>query len=172
MNPPRDALGDFFRATVRGARYAAADGFSEDEKVGRKFPRSCASARASADGVGFIGDEQRAVAPGERLRGLPVAVFRQDDPDVGHGRFGQNASNVVVSQGVLERGNIVELDDTRGFRGIYRRTEVAASWSDAAVGLQRGERFVHRAVVAIMENKDLAAPGDFAGYTNGETVGV
>src|ERR1700733_14675681 len=67
MNPPRDALGDFFRATVRGARYATADGFSEDEKVGRKFPRSCASARASADGVGFIGDEQRAVAPGERL---------------------------------------------------------------------------------------------------------
>src|SRR5258708_3904984 len=79
-----DALGDCFGAAVGGAGNAAADRFAEDDEVRLQLPRGGAAARPGADRVRFIGDEERAVALGELLRLLPVAVVGENDADVGH----------------------------------------------------------------------------------------
>ena len=83
--------------------------------------------------MGFVGDEQRAVAPSEFARGGPVAVVGKDDADVGHGGLGEDAGDVVMLERGFEGVQIVELDDARGFGGIYRRTDVAAARADYAV---------------------------------------
>src|SRR5882672_3438217 len=82
MDAGGDALGDFFAAAIGGARNAAADGFAENEHVGIEFPLGGAAAGAGADGVRFVGDEERAVAAREFAGCAPVAVVWEDDADV------------------------------------------------------------------------------------------
>ena len=171
MHAIRDSLGDILGDAVGSAWNSAADGFAEDEEIGIEIPFAGASAGASADGVRFVGDEQRAMAADELRRGGPIAFVREDDPDVGHGGFGENTSDIVMLEGSFERGEIVELDDARGFGGIDGRTDVAAAGADGAV-VQGGEGFVHGAVVAVMEHKDFRALRDFASDANGESIGV
>jgi len=172
MNPRGDAPGDFLRAAVGGAGNPAADRLTEDQKIGRQFPFARASARAGADRVGLVGDEERSVPLGELLRGGPVAVVGQDDTNVGHGRFGEDAGDVVVFQGGFERGKVVELNDPRGFGRVNGRTDVTAARTNAAVRVQRREGLVDSAVVAIVENENLAALGDFARNADREAIGV
>jgi len=74
-------------------------------------------------------------------------------------------------EGCFERVEIVDLYYSRGFGGIYRRPDVAAAGADYAL-VERGEGFVDGAVVAIVEDENFRALGDFAGDANGETVGV
>src|SRR4029077_12963546 len=107
MQAGRDALGNFFGDAVGGAGNAAADGLAENENVGLQIPFTSAAAGAGADGVGFVGDEQRAVAAREIARGGPVAVVGEDDADVGHGGFGEDAGDVVMLESVFERVEIV-----------------------------------------------------------------
>ena len=101
----------------------------------------------------------------------PVAGVGKDDADVGHGRFGENAGDVVMLERVFESGEIVEFDDARGFGGIYGRADIAAARADDAV-VKRDEGFVHRAVIAVVEDENFGALRDFAGDANGETIGV
>jgi hypothetical protein len=74
-------------------------------------------------------------------------------------------------EGVFESVEIVEFDDTGGFGGIDGRADVAATRTDDAA-FERGEGFVDGAVIAIMENEDFRTARDFAGDSNGETIGV
>src|SRR5579859_7791330 len=171
MEAGRDALSDFFGDAVSGARNAAGDGLAEDEHVGLEIPFASAAAGAGADGVGFVGDEESAVAAREIARGGPVAGFGEDDADVGHGGFGEDASDVVMLEGVFEGLQIVKFDDAGGFCGIYRRTDIAAAGADYTV-VERDEGFVDGAVIAVMEDQDFGALRDFACDADGETVGI
>jgi len=73
LNARGDALGDFFGDAVGGAGDAAADWFSKDNEIGIEFPFAGAAAGTEADGVRFVGDEERAVAAGKFACGAPVA---------------------------------------------------------------------------------------------------
>src|ERR1700694_6213593 len=106
MDAGRDALGDFFGDAERGAGNAAANGFAEDEHVGIEFPFGGAAARAGADGVGFVGDEERAVTARELAGGFPVAVVGENDADVGHGGAGGDAGDDGMLGGGLGRAEI------------------------------------------------------------------
>src|SRR6266481_3000718 len=95
----------------------------------------------------------------------PVTVVGEDDADVGHGGFGEDAGDVAMLEGAFERVEIVELDDARGFGGIDRRADIAAARGDYTV-FERGEGFVDGAVVAIVKNENFRTLGDFAGDSN------
>src|SRR5258708_9003896 len=98
MDAGGDALGNFFGDAESGAGNSAADGFAENEHVGIEFPFGGATAGSGADGVSFVGDEERTVATAEFARGGPVAVVGEDDADVGHGGRGGD------TRGALKRG--------------------------------------------------------------------
>ena len=89
------------------------------------------AARAGADRVGLVDDEQRAGPAGQLAQGVVVAGVGQDDADVGQGGLGQHAGDVARLERALQRGDIVELDDLRGDRRVDRRPEVAAPGPDA-----------------------------------------
>src|SRR5271169_977383 len=154
-----DALGDFFSDAIRGAGNAAADGLAEDENVGLEIPFASASAGAGADGVRFVGDEKRAITTGEFARGGPVAGVGENDAHVGHGRLGEDTGYVVMLESVFQRLQIVELDYARGFGGIYWRADIAAARAYYAI-VKRYERFIYRAVIAVMENENFRALRD------------
>jgi hypothetical protein len=123
--------------------------------------------------VRLVGDEEGTVPAGEFAGGEPVAIFGKDDAYVGHGGLDEEAGDVVALEGCLEREEIVEFDDASGFRGIDGRTYVAGTRADGAAGVKEcGEALVDGAVVAIVEDEDFRALGDFAGYSNGEAFGV
>jgi len=74
-------------------------------------------------------------------------------------------------ESVFEGLQIIEFDDARGFGGIYGRADIAAARAYYAI-VKRYERFIYRAVIAVMKDQDFGALRDFAGDANGETVGV
>ena len=65
----RKCVGRLLRCAVGGAGDAAADGLAEDEQIGMEIPFAGAAAGAGADRVGFVGDEEDAVAAGEFASG-------------------------------------------------------------------------------------------------------
>ena len=180
--PPTSQSSRWMRAEMRwatssvhavgGAGDAAADGFAEDEHIGIEIPFAGAAAGAGADGVRFVGDEKRAVAAREFAGGGPVAVVGENDADVGHGGLGEDAGDVVMLERVFESGEIVELDDARGFGGIDGRADIAAARTDDRRSVERGEGFVDGAVIAVVEDENFRTLRDFAGDADGETVGV
>src|SRR5258707_15237983 len=107
MDAGGDALGDFFGDAERGTGDAAADSFAENEHVGIEFPRGGAAARAGADGVSFVSDEERAVTAREFAGGGPVASVGKNDADVGHGGRGGGAGGGVGLWGGLAGGGVV-----------------------------------------------------------------
>jgi hypothetical protein len=74
-------------------------------------------------------------------------------------------------EGVLKGVQIVELHDAGGFGRIDWRSDIAAPRANHAV-LDRGERFVDGAVVAIIKHQDFRPLRDFARDTNRKAVGV
>src|SRR6266481_918062 len=133
MNAGGNALADFFGDAECRARDAAADGCAEDEHVRSEFPCGGAAAGTGANGVGFVGDEERAITARELSRGGPVAVVRKNDADVGHGGFGEDASDIVMLEGVFKGVEIVEFDDPGGFGGIDGRADIATTQTNDSV---------------------------------------
>src|SRR5271169_882312 len=74
MEARGNALGDFFGDAVGRAGNAAADGLAENEDVWLQIPFARASAGAGADGVRFVGDEERSVTASEFAGNGPIAV--------------------------------------------------------------------------------------------------
>ena len=146
-------------------------GFAEDENVGMEIPFAGAAAGAGADGVGFVGDQQRAVAASEFAGGGPVAVVGENDADVGHGGLGEDAGDVVMLESVFEGCRSLN-STTRVVSAGFTGGPMLPRRGPTAPFSKRGERFVYRAVIAVMEDEDFGALGDFAGDANGETVGV
>ena len=77
-----------------------------------------------------------------------------------------------ADEGLFERGQIVELNDARRNRGIYRRPNVARTRPRDPILLQDDERFVDRAVVAPVEDQDLGLTGDLPRQANAKPVGI
>src|SRR2546428_10215305 len=127
MDAGGDALGDFFGDAESGAGMAAADGFAEAEHVGVEPPCGGTAAGAGADGVSFVGDEERAIAAREFASGGPVADVRENDADVGHSGLGEDAGDVVMLEGCFEPVEIVKLDNASGFGGTGRRGQNCAA---------------------------------------------
>ena len=98
----------------------------------------------------------------------------QDDADVGHGGLSEDAGDVVVFEGGFEGLQIVEFDDASGFGRIDGRTDIAAARADCGgvVIDDGGEGFVYGAVIAVVEDENFSALGDFAGDADGEAVGI
>src|SRR5260370_39944705 len=103
MDAGGNAMGDFLGDAESGAGNAAANGFAEDEHVRIEFPFGSAAARAGADGVSFVGDEERTVTAREFARGFPVTVVGEDDADIGHGGGGEEGSDDAMLCGVVRR---------------------------------------------------------------------
>src|SRR6267143_418692 len=104
-------------------------------------------------------------------RGIPVAIVGENDADVCHGGLGEDAGDVVMLERAFERAEIVEFDDAGGFGGIDGRADIAAAGADHAI-FEPGKRFIHGAVVTVVEHKDFRTLRDFTGDANGEAIGV
>ncbi len=161
---------------VRGAAVScggntAGDGLADDKEIGLEAVGVGVAAGAGANGVGFVDDQERAEFSREGGGFFPVAGLGMDDADVGEDWFGEDAGDVLVREFRFERGEIVEFDDAGGLDWINRRADVAAAGAGDAV-VERDVGFVHRAVVAVVEDQDFWALGDFAGGADGEAIGV
>src|ERR1700686_1293189 len=93
------------------------------------------------------------------------------DAYVGEGGLGEDAGGVAGLQGLLQRGQVIELHDFGGEGWIYGWADVACSRAGDAV-FQSNEGFVHSAVVAPVEDQNFLAAGDVARETDGETIRV
>jgi len=100
---------------------------------------------------GFIDDEESTVLAGEFAQGRMKPGGWWHDADVGHGGFGEHAGYIAMGEFMVESVNVVELDDTRGEGGIYGWANVAATGTDDA-SVERGKRFIHRTVIAPVED--------------------
>ena len=87
-------------------------------------------------------------------------------------RFGQHAGNVAGRQRLLERGDIVEFDDRVVTEGSTGGPMLPRARLRDAVWMQGDESFVHRAVIAPVEDENLRTAGDLARQTNRKAIGV
>ena len=165
------AFGPFGAEAVRRAGHAAADRLAEHDRVGLQAMRTCVAAGAAADGVGFVEHQRGAVVADQRLRGAPVAGLGQHHADVGQRRLGQHASDVAAGQRGFECGEVVELDD-HGVRGeVVDLAEQAVALGGPARD-QVDEHVVDGAVVAAVEDDQLAPPAGRAQPAQHEPVGI
>ena len=134
--------------------------------------RSRVAARAGADRVGLVDDEERPVPAGELPHAVVVARFREDDAHVGQGRLHERDRNVTVSELALKAREVVELHDARRLGEGHRLADVPLPRPHGAVGPERGKRLVDGAVVAEVVDEHLRPAGDVAGEPDREAVGV
>ncbi len=100
-----------------------------------------------------------------------VSGIGQHDADIRQRRLGQHAGDVFVLERSLKRAEIVEFHHRRRHGRIDGRPDISPACFGYAV-LQRDEAFVHRAVIAPVENENLRAPGDVPRETNRKPVRV
>ncbi|OIQ71375.1 hypothetical protein GALL_470070 [mine drainage metagenome] len=81
------------------ARQATGHRFSQDQRVGLQAMGHGIPPRATAEGMGFIQDQQGPVLSNQCLRLVPKTGLRQHHANVGHHRFSQYAGDRVVLQG-------------------------------------------------------------------------
>src|SRR5271154_3749024 len=86
--------------------------------------------------------------------------------------FGEDAGDVAMGQFPFEGGEVVEFDDASGDIGICGRADIAAARDGGAVGGERDVGFVDGTGIAVVEDQNFRAFGDFAGEADGKTVGV
>jgi hypothetical protein len=84
---------------------------------------------------------------------------------------GQHAGDIFFLESGLKRGEVVELDNSCGNGGVDRRPDISAARLRDSV-LQRDEAFVHRAVIAPVEDEDLRPLRDVAGEADGKPVRI
>ena len=109
----RDAVGDLRRHAVRGGRDAGAERLADRDEVGVELPRAGAAARAGAERVGLVDDEERPWRRAELAHGVVVALVGQDDADVGERGLEQAAGDVAVRRARARAVQVVDLDDPR-----------------------------------------------------------
>jgi hypothetical protein len=100
-----------------------------------------------------------------------VAGLRQDDPDVGHRRLGEDAGHVALGERGIQRVDVVPLDRPCGLGKVDRRAHVVGARAGLAVDGDR-ERLVDRAVVAPGVDQDLGPAGHRPREADREPVGV
>ena len=164
-------VGDCLAEAVDGRGHAAADRLAEGDHVRLQSPGLRASAGPGTDRVRLVDDEQRAGLAGQAAQLGVVALVRQDDADVGEGGLGEDAGHVAGLERPLQRLEVVPLDDLGRHGWIDRRSGVPRLRPGHPV-VDRDDRLVDRAVVAVVVDEDLRPPGDVPGQADGEPVGV
>ena len=165
------AAGGFFRQPPDGSGQAACHAFADDEDVGRQGMNAGIAAVAGGDGVGFVDDEQRAIAARQGAQPVVEPGIGQDHARVGHDGFGQDGGNLAGGEGRLNSGEVVEFHASGQLAKVGDLTHQALPIGGLAVG-EFHHRIVNRAVVAAVEHKDLGPPGDGAGDADGKAVGI
>ena len=136
-------------------------------------PRARHAAGAGADRVRLVDDQDRAGAARELADPLEVAGLRQDDPDVRQRRLDEHRGDLPVGERALERVDIVERHDAGRERRVDRRAErCRGAATTPPVGVERRERLVDRAVVAVVVDDDLRSAGDMPRQADREPVRV
>jgi len=92
---------------------------------GLKVPCLGATPGAGGEGVGLVVDQQRSALTRESADAFEVAILRQDDADVGEGRFHEHGGHVAMSELALQPVEVVVLGHPAGNPDINRRTDVA-----------------------------------------------
>ena len=104
----------------RPGRHAAGDRLADRQEVGLEPVRRGVAARAGAERVGLVDQQQGPGRPGQVAQGVVEAGLGQDDSDVGEGGLGQDARDLLLAEDPLERLGVVELDRSRGLGRIDR----------------------------------------------------
>ena len=166
-----DPLGQLGAHPVGADRHAAADRLAERDRVGLEAPGRGAAARAGAQGVGLVDDQQRAVAAAGLPHGGEEAVLGQHDADVRERRLHQHARHVAVasaastvSSSLNSATRVVSAGSTAGPTLPARERSVPPC--------ERDERLVDRAVVAPVEDEHPRPAGHLAADPQEPAVGV
>lgn len=147
--------------------------FANDKHVRLQVVQLGETARSTADGVGFINDEQRAVLSTQGLRFGPIALIRMNDTNVGHGGFSQNAGHIAILQGILQRLQVVEFDDFGGARRVSLRTHIARTrYGFARLLIQHDKGFVDGTVITPVVHQHVLALGNVTRQTQGEAIRI
>ena len=119
----------------------------------------------------LVDHEQSASRLDQPRRLFPVASVGQDDAHVRQCRLGQHARHIAVRQLALEGGKVVELDDARRHRWVDGRSDVAGLLRRNAI-LERNDRLVDGAVVAVVHDQHFRPTGQLAAGAQHPAVGV
>ena len=122
--------------------------------------------------MGLVDQQEGAGAAGQLAHRIEIAIVRQHDPDVRERRFEQHDRDVAILERMREPVDVVELDDAGRFGDVDLRPDRPAARHRRAVVVEHRERFVDRAVVAVVVDDDLRAPGDLAAEAQRESVRV
>ena len=158
--------------SVRGGGKPACDRLADHQHVRLEIPGPRASTWTGAERVRFVEDQDGAVAAGQRPERIVILGLRRNDPDVRHGRFGQDRCDPTICERGLERRHVIPLDHTGRHRRVDRWTDVPVSCPHPALGVQRGERLVDGPVVAVVIDQHDAALGDLAREPQRKPIGV
>jgi len=83
--------------------------------------------------------------------------LRRDHAEIRHEGLGEHAGDIARGQGLVERRDVVELDDPRDLPVIHGiRVDAVAQHGLAAA--QRHMRLLDRAVIAAVEDQNLRTP--------------
>ena len=119
----------------------------------------------------LVDHEQSASRLDQPRRLFPVAGVGQDDAHVRSCRLGQHARHIAVRQLALEGSEVVELDDARRYRWVDSRPDVAGLLRRNAI-LERDDRLVDGAVIAVVHNQHLRPTGQLATRAQNPAIGV
>jgi hypothetical protein len=122
--------------------------------------------------VGLVDDEQRAGAVARGAQAGVEAVLRQHDPDVRQRRLGQHTRDLLVGEQPLQRVEVVELAHPRRDGRVDRGADVARPRARPRARVERDERLVDRAVVAVAEHEHVRPAGQLAAQAQRPPVGV
>ncbi len=167
-----DAVSEFLGEAVGGARNAGSDRLAENNYIRLEVLSPRVASGAGADGMRLVDDEGGFIFAREFAQSLVVSRLRMHDADVRHCGLGQHAGNISSGERLLKSRDIVKLDYFRGFRRVHGGPDIAPTRSRSAVESEVNERFIHRAVIAPVEDENLGTAGDLAAEANRETICV
>ena len=113
-----DPRGHIGRDAVRARGDAAADRLPDREHIRLEPPDGRAAAGSRAERVRLVDDQERPGPARELTQGVVEAGLRQHDADVRQRRLGEHAGDVPGRERLLERIDVVPLDDFRGQRQV------------------------------------------------------
>ncbi len=120
----------------------------------------------------LVNDEIRPVFAGQLSQRFVITRVGVNDADIGHGRLGEDGGNFARGERDFEQADVVELDHLGGFTRVNLRTHVVGTRDGRAFFIERDEGFIHRAVIAIVEDENFRATCDHARHAQRETIRV
>ena len=167
LHPRRDFLG---KPEYR-AGHAACNRFADHKKVRLQVPQAGTTAHAGGDGVGFIDDQQAAIAARQFAALLHKAVCGQDHADIGHRRFAQQRADIALRQRRLKRVDVIERDRPAIPGQVIGLADQPGTMHRGALAIAH-HHVIHGAVVAAVEHQQCLALGDRPRPAHHVAVGI